>query len=136
MFGVSTKQGGNSIAFPDVCKTPTPGGPVPMPYPNTAMLAQANPAACARKVKVLNQPVLTKQTDIPMTTGDEAGSAGGVVSGSIKGPAKFKKGSMKVKVEGAPIAFQTCPMGHNGSNANAPAGIHATPSQVKVLVSG
>lgn len=25
---------GVSIVFPDVCKTPTPGGPVPIPYPN------------------------------------------------------------------------------------------------------
>jgi hypothetical protein len=22
------------IAFPDVCKTPSPGGPIPIPYPN------------------------------------------------------------------------------------------------------
>ena len=27
-------SGGMTIAFPDVCKTPTPGGPVPIPYPN------------------------------------------------------------------------------------------------------
>ena len=27
-------SGGMSIVFPDVCKTPTPGGPVPIPYPN------------------------------------------------------------------------------------------------------
>ena len=25
---------GMSIVFPDVCKTPLPGGPVPIPYPN------------------------------------------------------------------------------------------------------
>ena len=25
---------GMSLVFPDVCKTPTPGGPVPIPYPN------------------------------------------------------------------------------------------------------
>ncbi len=36
--GISHKgSGGKSIAFPDVCKTPTPGGPVPIPYPNIAM---------------------------------------------------------------------------------------------------
>ena len=136
MFGVATKQGGNSMAFPDVCKTPTPVGPVPIPYPNIAMMAQANPGTCSKKVKIINQPVITKQTDIPMTSGDEAGSAGGVISGTIKGPAKFKKGSRKVKVEGVPIAFQTCPMGHNGSNANAPGGVLVAPSQTKVVVSG
>jgi hypothetical protein len=26
---------GVTIAFPDVCKTPAPGGPVPIPYPTT-----------------------------------------------------------------------------------------------------
>ena len=30
---------GVTIAFPDVCKTPSPGGPVPIPYPNTSMVA-------------------------------------------------------------------------------------------------
>lgn len=134
MFPAATKQGGNSLAFPDTCKTPTPAGPVPMPYPNTAALVQANPATCSRKVKILNQPVIVKQSAIPMTSGDEAGSAGGVVSGTIKGPAMPKQGSSKVKVEGKPVVFQTCAFGHNGSNANAPAGVLLSPSQTKVLV--
>ena len=35
MFSSSTKEGGIVLAFPDVCKTPSPGGPaVPIPYPN------------------------------------------------------------------------------------------------------
>ena len=25
---------GLTLAFPDVCKTPSPGGPIPIPYPN------------------------------------------------------------------------------------------------------
>ena len=29
-------SGGTTIIFPDVCKTPSPGGPIPIPYPNTA----------------------------------------------------------------------------------------------------
>jgi hypothetical protein len=28
--------------FPDVCKTPAPGGPVPIPYPNIAMCSNIN----------------------------------------------------------------------------------------------
>ena len=33
--GIAHKgSGGLSIVFPDVCKTPTPGGPIPIPYPN------------------------------------------------------------------------------------------------------
>jgi hypothetical protein len=34
MFPASTKRSGVTFSFPDVCKTPTPGGPVPVPYPN------------------------------------------------------------------------------------------------------
>jgi len=33
---VHKSSDGVSTAFPDVCKTPTPGGPVPIPYPNIA----------------------------------------------------------------------------------------------------
>ena len=36
--GIAHKgSGGMSMVFPDVCKTPSPGGPVPIPYPNIAM---------------------------------------------------------------------------------------------------
>lgn len=135
MFGIATKQGGSAEAFPDTCKTPVPPGPpVPIPYPNSAQLAQANPGTCSKKVRILNQPVLTKQSVIPVSTGDEAGSAGGVVSGTVKGPVQFKKGSSVVKVEGQPVVFQTCLTAHNGTSANAPLGVHASPSQTKVTV--
>jgi len=136
MFPVATKQGGECLAFPDTCKTPVPPpvGTAPIPYPNTAQLMQANPGTCSTKVTIMNQAVVTKQTEIPMTAGDEAGSLGGVVSGMTKGPASFKMGSSNVKVEGNPVIFQTCMCGQNGTNANAPAGIHATPSQTKVTV--
>jgi hypothetical protein len=134
MFPVSTKQGGDCIAFPDTCKTPSPVGTVPVPYPNTAMLMQALPPTCTFKVKIMNQALITKQTTIPATTGDEAGAAGGVVSSMIKGPAQPKTGSLKVKAEGNPVVFQTCVWGQNGTNANAPAGMQATPSQTKVTV--
>ena len=32
----SSYRGASIPTFPDVCKTPTPGGPVPVPYPNMA----------------------------------------------------------------------------------------------------
>ena len=39
----SMHKGQTVAAFPDVCKTPSPGGPVPIPYPN--LTNAANPAA-------------------------------------------------------------------------------------------
>ncbi len=135
IFAITTKQGGQCVAnVPDVCKTPTPAGPAPMPYPNMGDSAQANAGTCSKKVKVVNKPALHKGSEIPMSSGDEAGSAGGVVSGKIKGEIVFRRFSSKVKVEGNPVVFQTCTTAHNGKNANAPMGIQAAPSQQKVKV--
>ncbi len=36
---VHAASDGVATAFPDVCKTPSPAGPVPIPYPNVAMSA-------------------------------------------------------------------------------------------------
>ena len=41
MFPGATKGGGQCFGFPDVCKTPSPAGPVPIPYPNFGLLNQA-----------------------------------------------------------------------------------------------
>ena len=98
MFPASTTGGGNAFAFPDTCKTPSPTGTVPIPYPNTAMLNMANSATCSMVVKIMNSPVVTKSTIIPMSNGDEAGVMGGVVSGLNLGQAAFKLGLPTVKV--------------------------------------
>jgi len=137
MMPASTKAGGQFMTPgpTDACKTPTPGGPVPMPYPNIAMLTQANAGTCSSKVKICNQKVATKDTEITMSSGDEAGTAGGgVVSNRFKGPAKITKGSSKVKIEGKPCAHLTVMAGMNGSNANMPAGTQIAPTQTKVKV--
>lgn len=135
MFPVSTTMSGDCLAVPDVCKTPAPPAPpVPVPYPNTGMLMMATPTTCSKKVKIMAMPVVVLGTKIPMTTGDEAGAAGGVVSGTIKGPVMFTRGSVKVQVEGQPVVYQTCTTGQNGSSPNAPSGLQVSPSQPKVLV--
>jgi hypothetical protein len=135
MFPATTKAAGQCVAFPDVCKTPTPGGRVPIPYPNIAMLPQGKGGTFSSKVKIDNQKTGTVKSEIMMSTGDEPGTVGGVVSNRFKGPAKFKMGSSKVKVEGAKIVHLTSMIGQNGvSSANHPAGVQVAPSQAKVLV--
>jgi hypothetical protein len=137
MFPISTKGGGNAFAFPDTCKVPAPPAPpIPTPFPNTAMLNQANGATCSMKVKVLNKAIITKASMIPRTMGDEAGTLGGVVSSMNMGPAGFKMGSMKVKVEGNDAITQMKTAAQNGTNANAPMGTIVAPSQTKVFVNG
>jgi len=137
MFPASTKGGGVCMGFPDVCKVPAPPAPpIPTPFPNIGQLAQADGSTCTQKIKIENKPALTLKSEIPMTSGDEAGSAGGLVSGKIKGPVKFIKGSTKVIFEGTPAVFLTSMTGQNGSNANVPCGNQVAPSQAKVICMG
>src|SRR3954468_16951472 len=86
---------GMSPVFPDVCKTPTPAGPVPIPYPNigTSSMTSGGPAS----VKVDGQMPMVEGAKYSTTSGDEAGSAGGVVSGTIKGEAEYMLYSFDVK---------------------------------------
>ena len=71
-----------------------------------------------------------------MSTGDEAGSAGGgMISSKIKGPGLYKKGSSRVKVEGKELCHLTSMVAQNGgSNANMPAGAQIAPSQTKCTI--
>lgn len=136
MFPASSIAGGQCMGMPDVCLTPAPPAPpVPIPYPNIAMLNQANPGTASTKVLFNNSPAFHKGTMIMMTSGDEAGVAGGVMSGMIKGPAQPKLASNKVKAEGQGVVYLTCMFGQNGASANVPAGTQIAPSQTKVLVS-
>ena len=137
MFPACTRGGGQAFAMPDGCKVPAPPAPpVPTPFPNFAQLNMANGATCSTKVKILNQPVITKSSEIPRTQGDEAGVAGGVSSGTNMDKAGFKVGVPTVKVEGNDIINQLKTTAHNGASANAPAGTVVAPSQTTVLVNG
>lgn len=135
MMFASTKAGGQCMGAPDVCKVPAPPAPpVPTPFPNIAMPMQASGGSCTKKVKIGKKPVLTMKSKIPRSSGDEAGTLGGMISNVNMGPAKFKKGSGKVKFEGQKAVYHTGMLGQNGNNANVPAGSQIAPSQVKVRV--
>jgi hypothetical protein len=135
IFPASTTQGGNTFAVPDPCLTPAPPSPspVPIPYPNTGMVNQAKKTAT--KVKFTGKPVVTKKSEISRSRGDEAGVNKGVMSGMNMGKVTYKKGSSKIKIQGQPCVHLTCMSGHNGMNANMPAGAQVAPSQTKVIVS-
>ncbi|MBZ4417580.1 DUF4150 domain-containing protein [Myxococcus sp. RHSTA-1-4] len=106
---------GNTIAFPDVCKTPSPGGPIPIPYPNVAMSSDTDKGT--KKVSVDGKPVCVEDSNFKTSNGDEAGSAGGgVVSGKTKGKAEFVNYSFDVKFEGKSVARTFDLMLHNDKN--------------------
>jgi hypothetical protein len=108
----STHPGVSVIAFPDVCKTPTSGGPIAIPYPSMAGASQVKSVSKDASGKV----VMTKDASYQTSTGDEAGSAMGVVSNKIKGKAEFVNYSFDVKVEGANVARSLDPLAHNDKN--------------------
>jgi hypothetical protein len=106
---------GTTIAFPDVCKTPSPGGPIPIPYPNVARSSDS--AKTAKSVTVQGNEICVKDSNFSTSTGDEPGTAGGgVASSKTKGKAEFVNFSFDVQVEGknVPRAFDL--MLHNDKN--------------------
>src|SRR3954466_14140587 len=85
---VHAASNGIATAFPDVCKTPAPPAPpIPIPYPNIAM--SSDTASGSQDVKMDGNPIMLESSNFATSTGDEAGSIGGVVSSTIKGKAEF-----------------------------------------------
>ncbi len=108
---VHSSRDGMSMAFPDVCKTPSPAGPIPIPYPNVAM--SKDTAKGSRSVKADGNPVMLRDLNFSTSTGDEAGSAGGVASNTTKGKAEFILYSFDVKIEGKNVPRLGDLMVHN-----------------------
>jgi len=115
MMGISHKgSGAKSIVFPDVCKTPVGPSVVPIPYPN---IAQSSDIANGTKtVKIEGKMGAVKGCNYSKSTGDEAGSAGGVASGKTKGKAEFLLYSFDVKIEGKNACRMGDMMTHNDKN--------------------
>jgi hypothetical protein len=125
--------GGLNFAFPDVCNTPSPVGPIPTPYPNMATGLTANPATACIKIYLSCMPAHNLRTQVPISQGDNAGVAGGIASGMVMGPSKHLMGSFGVIYEGAPATKMTSPTGQNGMSLNVP-GMTLVPAQFKVMI--
>ena len=115
-MGISHK-GSNAISavFPDVCKTPTPGGPVPIPYPNVAKSSDLMQGTTT--VKLQGMPAAVKGCSYMPSMGDEPGTAGGVISSKFKGKAEFVLYSFDVKLDGKNACRMGDLMTHNDKNA-------------------
>lgn len=127
MLPASNRGVGMNIGFPDVCLTPTPAGPVPIPYPNFALNAQA--VAFSPIVKVSGVHALNLGSKIPMTFGDDAGTAHPV----FKQVGAYVMGNPIVSIDRLPAINLTCPTtGNAGNNA---VGAVLVPSAVNVFYS-
>jgi hypothetical protein len=85
-------------------------------------------------VSICKKDAVTTKSEIPRSSGDEAGLAKGIMSSTNMDKVTFKKGASKVKVEGSPLVLAMAMTAQNGSNANMPSGSQIAPSQTKVLV--
>jgi len=102
---VHAASNGLVMGFPDVCKTPSPAGPIPIPYPNIAMSTDTDKGT--KDVKMDGKPICIQGSNFSKSSGDEPGSAGGVASSCNKGKAEFMLYSFDVKAEGKGV----CRMG-------------------------
>ncbi|MBN1441709.1 MAG: DUF4150 domain-containing protein [Planctomycetes bacterium] len=107
-------SGGMSIAFPDVNITPAAPSPIPIPYPNIGMASDTSQGP--KSVKLDGKMPMTKGAQYSKTSGDEAGTNGGVISGVNRGVAEFMLYSFDVKIEGKNACRLGDPMFHNKKN--------------------
>lgn len=120
---------GTDMGFPDVCLTPTPAGPIPIPYPNIAMGPMAVPNCPT--ILIMGMPVHNLATTIPMTNGDNAGVNMGVASGTVMGPSRHLTGAFTVLYVGMPATRLTSMSLQNSTNCP---GARIVPSQTLVLM--
>ncbi|MER9300048.1 DUF4150 domain-containing protein [Mesorhizobium sp. M0621] len=107
---------GLSIAtIPDVCKTPSPGGPIPLPYPNIATqstLKSGTTTVLAKGGKM----IAVKGSQYGMSSGDEPGTVGGVKSNVFKKATDWITYSFDVKMDGKNACRHTDKKFHNDKN--------------------
>jgi len=115
-------SGISTATVPDVCKTPSPGGPVPIPYPNIAMSSDLAKGTTTISADGGNM-CANFGSEFSVSTGDEAGSIGGVKSGVVKKEATWIAYSFDVKLEGKGACRLTDKMFHNYENTVNAAGL-------------
>ncbi len=91
---------GRESTIPDVCKTPTPGGPVSIPYPVIVSMS-SDLKKGSKKVKFDGgNSAAVKGSEFSRCTGDEPGTVGGVKSSTNMKEATWILYSFDVKIEG------------------------------------
>ncbi|HEY1399194.1 DUF4150 domain-containing protein [Roseateles sp.] len=113
---------GISVAtIPDVCKTPSPGGPVPIPYPNIAQSITLSDGTTT--VKGDKAMAAIKGSKFALSNGDNPGVAGGVKSSTFMKEATWILYSFDTKMNGKNCARLMDKMFHNHENAANLAGV-------------
>lgn len=82
---------------PDVCKTPVGSSIVPIPYPIIAYLSDSQNVSSNVRTNADNVVILA-ESFVASCTGDQAGSATGIKSGTVGGKCYFDEHSKSVRV--------------------------------------
>jgi hypothetical protein len=82
-----------------VCKTPSPGGPVPIPYPNISQAATLAKGTTTVKADG-GMMIAIKGSEFSLSNGDNAGVAGGVKSSTFMKESTWILYSFDVKMDG------------------------------------
>lgn len=127
-------KGSNGISIatiPDVCKTPTPGGPVPMPYPN---ISQSNTLAKGTTtVKADGMMIAVKGSKFSLSNGDQPGTLGGIKSSTFMKESTWILYSFDVKMNGKNACRLTDKKFQNHENTVDLAGVIQDPKTVAEL---
>lgn len=111
---------------PDVCKTPSPAGPLPVPYVNRA--SDGDLTQGSKSVRVYGHPVALKDSSLSTSTGDEPGTAGGgLISSKIQGRLVFLTASLDVVVEGQGVVRFLDTFLANANTPNTTGLVYGTP---------
>jgi hypothetical protein len=121
-------NGMSAATIPDVCKTPSPGGPVPIPYPNIAQSVTL--ADGTTSVKGDKMMAAIKGSKFALSNGDNAGVAGGVKSSTFMKEATWILYSFDVKLNKKNACRLSDKMFHNAENAANLAGEFQGPAHV------
>lgn len=123
---VTKVSDGTVTAFPDVCKTPIGPSIVPIPYPNIAKSGDL--ANGSKSVMINGAPVCLSSSEISTSTGDEAGSAKGIGSGTTQGKAFPLNYSFDIQIEGKHPLRNGDPFINNNRNTPPSLIIQAQPA--------
>lgn len=85
---------------PDVCKTPSPGGPIPVPYPVILSMSSDLSGGTVTVNADGGNSCAIKGSNFSRCSGDEAGTAGGVKSSTNMKESAWILYSFDVKLEG------------------------------------
>ncbi|MEO7328883.1 MAG: DUF4150 domain-containing protein [Minicystis sp.] len=117
---VHEESGAMSVAFPDVCLAPA----LPAPFANVASSAELTGGST--QVRCEGRSIALAGARIAGSSGDEAGSGGGIATGETQGSAEFLAYSFDVKIEGRSVVRACDALLHNDRNTG-PAPLFSPP---------